>query len=132
MEEESRLNSILMLRDCVGERLTLEVVLRYGSCKLVNTTSFDCKIPFMFLQKNDSLSELGHQRFIAFLVAHWVCYRIVTVRGFAYGEGHRLEFCGGMCYEVRQGKPRVAVASYQNQLVLYILNIDATFRNQKL
>ena len=27
LEEESRLNSILMLRNCVGERLTLEVAL---------------------------------------------------------------------------------------------------------
>ena len=44
LEEELRLNSILMLGDCVGERLTLDVVLTYGSCKLVITPSFCCKI----------------------------------------------------------------------------------------
>ena len=37
----SHLNTILMLCDCVGERLTLEVALRYW--------------------KNDSLGELGHR-----------------------------------------------------------------------
>ena len=44
LEEESRLNSILMLGDCVGERLTLEVVLRYRSCKLAIAISFCCKV----------------------------------------------------------------------------------------
>ena len=42
--EESLLNSILMLRDCVSERLTLEVVLRYGSCKLIKILNLDCKV----------------------------------------------------------------------------------------
>ena len=62
-EKESRLNSILMLRDCIGERLTLEVVLRYGSCRLVNIPSFDCKVPLLcdvFLRKSESLSKFGH------------------------------------------------------------------------
>ena len=38
--EESRLNSILMLGECVGERLTLEVVLRHESYKSVIAFNF--------------------------------------------------------------------------------------------
>ena len=67
LQEESRLNSILMLRDCVGERLILEVEHRNKSCKLVNVRSFDCPCG-VFLQKNDSLSELEHKGFLAFMV----------------------------------------------------------------
>ena len=43
--EKSHLHSIFMLHDCVYERLTLEVVLRYGSCKLIKIPSFGCKVP---------------------------------------------------------------------------------------
>lgn len=43
----SHLNSILMFSDCVGDRLALDVVLKY------------CSV---------FLSELGHQGFVAFLV----------------------------------------------------------------
>ena len=43
--EKPRLNSILMLRDSVYETLILEVVLRYGSCKLIKIPSFVCKVP---------------------------------------------------------------------------------------
>ena len=42
--EESRFNSILMLRDCVSERLILEVILRYGSWKLIKILNLDCKV----------------------------------------------------------------------------------------
>ena len=62
-EKESCLNSILVLRDCIGERLTLEVVLRYGSCRLVNIPSCDCKVSLLcdvFLRKNESFSKFGH------------------------------------------------------------------------
>ena len=34
------MNVLLMLGDCVCERVSLLVVLRYGSCILVKTTSF--------------------------------------------------------------------------------------------
>ena len=43
LEEESRLNIILMLGDC-GQRMTLEVVLRYWSSKLAKIPIFDCKV----------------------------------------------------------------------------------------
>ena len=45
-----------MLGDCVGERLKLEVALRYGSCKLVTFPSFYCKMVASY-QKNGSLGE---------------------------------------------------------------------------
>lgn len=35
LEEEPRLNSILMMGDYAGERLALEILFRYWSCKLV-------------------------------------------------------------------------------------------------
>ena len=41
---ENRANSILMLGDCVGEGLTLEVAFRYKFCKLVLASSFYCKV----------------------------------------------------------------------------------------
>ena len=34
------MNVLLMFGDCVGERVSLLLVLRYGSCILVKTTSF--------------------------------------------------------------------------------------------
>ena len=44
LEEDSYLNGIFMLDDCVGKRLALEVVLRYGPCKLVIAPTFWSKI----------------------------------------------------------------------------------------
>ena len=41
-KEESSLNSILMLSECVVERLTIEVALRYGSCKFLQSTVVVC------------------------------------------------------------------------------------------
>ena len=76
-----------MSRCCVIERLTLQVVLRCRSFKLVKIPSFDCKIPlWCVLTENGSLDE-----FIDFLVADWVCYSFVTVRGVVYGEDYGLE-----------------------------------------
>ena len=43
MEEEPRLNSILILGDCVSKRLSLEVVLSYAP-QLVIVPGFCCKI----------------------------------------------------------------------------------------
>ena len=55
-------------------------------------------------QKSNSSGELRHQGFIAFLVVDWFCYSLVTLRGVAHGEDYGLEFCGGTCSEVWQGK----------------------------
>ena len=43
----------------------------------------------------------------------------MTVREDAFGEDYVLKLCGGTHSEVRQGKPRVAVAS--DQANLYII-----------
>ena len=53
----SRLNSILMLCDCVGERL------KY---KLKSPASAPKYLSVLFIRKNDSLGELGHRLFLAF------------------------------------------------------------------
>ena len=37
----------------------------------------------------------------------------MTVKAVAYGEDYGLEFYGGMCSDVWQGKPRLALASGQ-------------------
>ena len=78
---KSRLNSILMLHDCVYERLTLKVVLRYGSCKLIK--SFDCKLPlWCFLTEKWQLRCIETPMIcIAFLVVDWACYSFLTVWG---------------------------------------------------
>ena len=44
-DEISHLNSILMLDNSFGKRLTLEVALKYWSCKFVKIPSFGCKYP---------------------------------------------------------------------------------------
>ena len=46
----------------------------------------------MFLQANGSLVELGHRRFIPFLVADCVCYKFVTVTGIEFKEDYDLYF----------------------------------------
>ena len=56
-----------MLGDFIREKLTLEVVLRYGSCKLVIVPVFPAKHCYsVFLRKNGNLGE-----FDSFLVVDW-------------------------------------------------------------
>ena len=45
MGEGFTIQQLLILGDCVGERLTLEVAPRYGSCKLVKMPCLRCKAP---------------------------------------------------------------------------------------
>ena len=54
----------------------------------------------MFLQKNDSLRELGHQELLALSVIYQACYMFVTEKQNAFGEDKVLEFCGGTYSEV--------------------------------
>ena len=55
-------------------------------------------------KKEAILGWLWLQGFIGFLVVYWACKRFVTVRGDAHGKDFGLEFYGGMCLEVWQGK----------------------------
>lgn len=76
-------NSFLMLGDCVGERLKLEVVLKDGFCRLVIpplifATMYYCSV---LLRKNASLVK-----FSSLLILDWACYRLVAVKGVAYVE----------------------------------------------
>ena len=72
------------LRDCTDERLTLEVVRRYRSCKLAKIPSVGCKVPLRCVLTEKW--ELGHQEFITLLVVDCNCYRFVVVRGASHGE----------------------------------------------
>ena len=61
--EESSLNSVFMLHDCVGERLTLRVVLKYGPCKFAKIPIFGCKLPFLcVLMENRQLMWIDTPR----------------------------------------------------------------------
>ena len=44
----SHLDSILMLCYCIGERLTLEIALRYWSCIKIKISSFGSNVPLCF------------------------------------------------------------------------------------
>ena len=54
LEEESRLKIFLMLGDCVGEKLTLEVVLRYEVSAPSTAAKYCCSV---FLRKTVSLGR---------------------------------------------------------------------------
>ena len=45
----SHLNSILMLCDCAGERMALEVALRYWSCRYFKISIFGSKVSLCFV-----------------------------------------------------------------------------------
>ena len=71
---------------CVGERLKMEVVLRYWSYKLSKSPIWTSRYPFgVFLRKNGSLSELRHQEILALLVTGLAFYKFVTVKQDAFG-----------------------------------------------
>ena len=63
------LNSILMLGDCVGERLSLGLARRYRSWKSVKMLSLPCGV---FLWKNDGFGKLGNQRFLGSVRSSWL------------------------------------------------------------
>ena len=68
-DELLHLNSTLILGDCVGERLALEVAFRYWSCKLVEipilAATYLCGV---FLRKNGSWDELGQRGFMMMMM----------------------------------------------------------------
>ena len=59
----SCLNSTLKFGGCVVEKLTFEVVICYGSCKLVRIFSFGCKVPlWCVLVEKEQLRRIGTPR----------------------------------------------------------------------
>ena len=88
-----------MLGDCAGERLIMEIVLRYWSVDLANklksqvlVAKYPCGV---FLRKNVTLGELGHRGFLSFLVIDYACCNFMTIKKAVFGEDNVLEFCGG-------------------------------------
>ena len=98
--EESRLNSILMLYDCVGEKLTLKVVRRHESYKLVKTPSFFWCVPIEKWQFRWIMTPRIYGSFGSKLRLLHFC----DLSDVAHGEDNRLKFCGGMYLEMWQGK----------------------------
>ena len=87
------MNSILILGDCVGERLTMGVV---WVLQIITTLVFAAKYCYsLFLQKNDSLGA-----FYSVLVIDWDYYSFLNVKRVAYEEDYGLEFCERTCSKV--------------------------------
>ena len=80
-----------MLGDCVG---FLEVLLSYGSCKLVKMPSCGCKT---LLLLNGSLGQLGGQRFLMLDVC---IFSVHECKMGVLGREHDLKFCGVMNLEM--------------------------------
>ena len=135
----SHLNSILMLCDCVGERLTLEVALRYWSCIYIKISIFGSKVPLCFVH-----TEKWQIRWIGTLM-------IFSLFGSRLGLLH-LRDCKGACLWRRLcawilwvnvlrsviGKTESGGGVKSNiyrlhlDLVVKQLCCNATFRNHKL
>lgn len=78
------LNSILILHDCVREKLTFEVLLRQGVANLLNSLVLAAKYPCRVLSRKNG--ELRRQGSIAYLVVDWICQSFVTVRSVKHRE----------------------------------------------
>ena len=77
----SYLNNTLTSGDRVGKRLAFEVYLVNGHTnKLKSPVSAAKYLLGVFLRKNGSLGELGHQIFLTVLVVDQVCYIFVTLK----------------------------------------------------
>ena len=60
------MNVLLMFGDCVGERVSLLLVLRYGSCILVKTTSFCLfRTRFEVGLESEGVRERKHEESVA-------------------------------------------------------------------
>ena len=101
--EKSPLNSILMLRDCVYGRLTLEVVLRYGSRELIKISSFGYKVPLWCVHTEKLQLKWIETPRIYSLVIDWDCYSFVNVKCHAHGDDCSLILLGNV-FEVWRGK----------------------------
>ena len=114
----SHLNSILMLVNWVGERLTLEVVLRYWSFKWIKIPSFGCKGPlWCFLRKNGQLRWTG--TVFSLFSGKLGLLRLRDCQGSYIGRKlNSIEFCGGTYSEVWQGISRARIAVALDQINL--------------
>ena len=89
-DDDSYLRNILILDGCVGKRLILEIVLRYGSARYL------CGV---FVCSYGGLSELGNQIFLPFCGTLAV-FQIRDGKTGAFGKNKWFEFCGRTCSEV--------------------------------
>ena len=125
----SHLKSTLTLCDCVGERLTLEVALRYWSCIYIKISIFGSKVPFCFVR-----TEKWQIRWIGTSM-------IFSLFGSRLGLLH-LRDCKGACLWRRLcawilwvnsgGGVRSNIYRLRLDLVVKQLCYNATFRNQNL
>ena len=125
----SQLKSILTLRDCVGQRLTLEVALKYWSCIYIKISIFGSKVPLRFVY-----TEKWQIRWIGTSM-------IFSLFGSRLGLLH-LRDCKGACLSRRLyawilwvnsgGGVRSKIYRLHLDLVVKQLCYNATFRNQNL
>ena len=121
LKEESHLNSISMLSDCVGERLTLGFFLRYVSCRLVIVFSFCCRVLlWRVLTEKCSVGE-----FYSLLVVDWLVAGLWLQRGFPLEKTIGLGSVGEPVRKCDFGKSRLTKASDQTKLrVLALSNVS--------
>ena len=72
-KEETCLISIWMIGDCLVERLSLEIVLKYESCSRSWFRLQGASVVWSYIE--NCFIERGDQRFISFLEVCWVCWR---------------------------------------------------------
>ena len=82
LEEESRLNSILMLRNCVGERLTLEVALSQQTHDVVSTSirrlyNVAAVVQTFYRRCNDVVCLLGSYGYCKLVIAPSFCCKVL-------------------------------------------------------
>ena len=93
-DDDSYLSNILILEDCVVKRLTLEIVLMYGSARYL------CRYgSARYLCSYGRLSESGNQMFLPFCGTLGV-FQIRDSKTGAFGKNKWFEFCGRTCSEV--------------------------------
>ena len=125
----NRVNGLLIVRSCVEPEMQrareqYRPEIYAGTCKQKcneddkKGCNFCCKV----LLQSVITEKQQLRKILQPFGCDWVCYRFVTVKGAAYGEGHRLRFCRAKC----------SVASDQTKLIASAILSIKYYINYKL
>ena len=108
------MNSILMLGDCIGERVNLEVVLGMGPANWLKSPVLTVKhLCVVCLTEKLQLRWTRTPRIYHLFGSSLGLLQVRGCREVAFGENNGLEFFRGMWLKMRKGKPSVVVVSDQ-------------------